>query len=145
MLVLSSYEPRGLAGDADLAHDSQANFAHELGTLHDQSGGANLMLVILPTDNAKNAIYTEIKRITDTVIGVASQKWIRGMDAGARSGGPGPMRGGGGYRGGRGGGRGGGPAKRTDRSLFTQVVLKVNAKLGEFCSLRSLWVFSPRI
>lgn len=113
---------------------SQTNFSNDLVGVCRNAQPNTLVLIILPTDNAKNPVYTEIKRITDTVVGIPSQcvkpKWVRGMDKSAGGGGPGgrgggPMRGGG-----RGGGRGG-FTKRTDRSLFTQLVLKVNVKLGE--------------
>lgn len=108
---------------------------------------SNLMLIILPTDAAKDPVYTTVKKIADTVLGITTQcikpKWVRGMDSDQSQGG-GRARGGfqGGLGGGRGepyrvpggGGGGGGGGRpreqRTGPAFFTNVVLKLNAKLG---------------
>ncbi|KAI9030479.1 Piwi domain-containing protein [Hyaloraphidium curvatum] len=99
----------------------------DLARMVSKAGAAcNLLLVVLPTDNAKNPVYTDIKRIADTELGIASQcikpKWIQGMESSAEP----PV----GGRGGARAGQRGPPARGTDKTVFSQLVLKINAKLG---------------
>lgn len=68
----------------------------------------NLILVVLPDDTGNKTTYFEIKRVADTVLGVTTQcfkpKWIKNMSRNAH--------------------------KRTDRTLFSNLLLKINVKLG---------------
>ncbi|KAI9021138.1 Piwi domain-containing protein [Hyaloraphidium curvatum] len=68
----------------------------------------NLILVVMPADAGNVPEYQEVKRVSETVLGVTTQcmkpKWVRNMDQ--RS------------------------PKPTGRALYSNLVLKVNVKLG---------------
>jgi eukaryotic translation initiation factor 2C len=130
--------PLSLQGNDDIGKEIEAVVRRDRDWCR-QNGQtpANLVLVILPTDAAKNPAYAEVKKVADVVLGIATQclkpKWVKGMapgDGGNRHGGDRGRGGRVGGRGGRGGYGGSQAPRRTGPSLFSQIILKVNAKLG---------------
>lgn len=101
--VKAQYTPIVFAGQRDPIPQALANLRQQMA-----QGNSKLALVVLPTDTSNNNSYRDVKRAAETVIGLPTQcfkpKWIKGVEESA--------------------------FKKTDRTLFNNLLLKINAKLG---------------